>query len=186
MPTGEWARRVIQARDADGALRASAARQLRALRRRGDIPKGTVVALDMTSMLRYWRMVQGWLVRARPGHGPARRERHMTAQCVANGMWITMDAARVMPGDPVEAAFSTVCGRVLAVCARAGVRPVLPVNREFFTTRVIARLGRKKTRRPVPCPNYPRVDAALREYSAVAACRRCGSPVGTGWRRRTR
>ena len=169
VPTGEWARRVIQARDADvalRALRASAARQLRALRRHGDLPKGTVVALDMTAILRYGRSVPGWPVRARPGHGQARRERRMTAQCAANGMWITMDAVRAVPGDPVAAAFSTVCGRVLAVCARAGARPVLPVDREFLATGVLARLGRRKTRWPVPCPSYPRVAAALREHAA--------------------
>jgi len=47
----------------------------------------------------------------------------MTAQCAANGMWITMGAVRAMPGNPVEAAFSTVYGRVLVVCARAGAWP---------------------------------------------------------------
>ena len=174
VPTGEWARRVIQTRDADvalRALRASAARQLRALRRRGDIPKEIVVAPGMTAILRYGRMVPGWLVRARPGHGSTRRERHMTAQCAANGMWITMDAVRVMPGDPVEAAFSTVYGRVLAVCARAGVRPVLLMDREFFTTGVLERLGRRKTRWLMPCPNYPRVAAALREHAARSRAR---------------
>ncbi|MDD9808471.1 MAG: hypothetical protein OXU25_01380 [Thaumarchaeota archaeon] len=40
----------------------------------------------MTAILWYGRMVPGWLVRARPGHGPARRERHVTAQCAANGV----------------------------------------------------------------------------------------------------
>ncbi|MDD9808470.1 MAG: hypothetical protein OXU25_01375 [Thaumarchaeota archaeon] len=37
----------------------------------------------------------------------------------------------------MEAVFSTMYGRVLAVCARAGVRPVLPVlpvDREFLAT----------------------------------------------------
>ena len=105
VPTGEWARRVIRARDADvafRALRASAARQLRALRRRGDIPREIVVALDMTAILRYGRVDPGWRVRAMPGHGPARRERRMTAQCAANGMWITVDSVRAVPGDTVR------------------------------------------------------------------------------------
>ena len=90
----------------------------------------------------------------------------MTAQCAANGMWITMDAVRAVPGDPVEAAFSTVYGYVLAVCARAGVRPVLPVDRELLATRVLERLGRRMTRWLMPCPNYPHVAAALRVYAA--------------------
>ncbi|MCY4252459.1 MAG: hypothetical protein OXD41_04065 [Thaumarchaeota archaeon] len=37
---------------------------------------------------------------------------------------------------------------------------------EFFTTWVIARPWRKKTRRPVPCPNFTRVVAALCEHAA--------------------
>jgi len=111
----------------------------------------------------------------------------MAAQCTANGMWITTDAVRAAPWDPVEAAFSAVRGRTLAVCAMAGARPVPPVDREFLATGVLERPGRRKARRLMPCPDYPRVAAALRMPPAAgAACRRCGSPTGAGGRRRTR
>jgi len=58
MPTAEWARQAMQARDATGALRhlrASAARQLRALRRRGELHAEIVVALGMHGIHRYGR-----------------------------------------------------------------------------------------------------------------------------------
>jgi len=87
----------------------------------------------------------------------------MTEQCAANGMWVTLDAVQVMPGDSVEVALSTVYRRVKAVCKRAGVRPVLLMYREFLVTGVPGRLGRHRTRWPVPCPNSPRVAAAIRK-----------------------
>jgi len=87
----------------------------------------------------------------------------MTAQCAANGMWVALDAVRVLPGDSVGASFSTVYRRVRAVCKRAGVRPVLLMYREFPVTGVPGRLARHGTRRPVPCPNSPRAAAAIRK-----------------------
>ncbi|MDD9808458.1 MAG: hypothetical protein OXU37_08735 [Thaumarchaeota archaeon] len=90
----------------------------------------------------------------------------MTVQCVTYEMWLTTGTARAMQGDPVEAAFSTIHRRVMAVCARAGARPALPVDRELLVTGVLTRLGRRKARRFAPCPNYPRMAAELREHSA--------------------
>jgi len=83
-------------------------------------------------------------------------------------------AARRLPKDfcsPVEVAFSTVYRRVRAVCKRAGAGPVLPVNREFFTTGVPGRLGQHGVRWLMPCPNSPRVAAALRKFAAGKAQR---------------
>ena len=110
--------------------------RLRALRLRGDIPKGTAVALDMT------------------------------VQCAVEGMWITIDAVRAMLGYLVETAFPTVCGHVLAVCTRPGARPALPVEHEFLPTGMLAWPGRRKARRHVPCSNYPRVATTLCEFAA--------------------
>jgi len=95
----------------------------------------------------------------------------MTAQCVTNRMWAAPGAVRAVPGDSIEVAFSTVCRRVRAVCKRAGAGPVLPVDREFFTTGVPGRLGQHGVRWPVPCPNSPRAAAALRKFAAGKAAR---------------
>jgi len=95
----------------------------------------------------------------------------MTAQCVTNRMWVTLDAVRVMPGDSVEVAFSTVYRRVRAVCKRVGAGPVLLMDREFFTTGVPGRLGQHGVRWLMPCPNSPRVAAALRKFAAGKAQR---------------
>jgi len=169
VPTAEWARVAMRTCDAGAALRAlrsSAARQLRALRRRGEIPAEIVVALGMHGIPRYGRTALGWLVRGRREGGTSRREKYMTAQCVTNRMWVTPGAVRVMPGDSVEVAFSTVYRRVRAVCRRAGVGPVLLMDREFFTTGVIGRPGGTGVRWAMLCPNRPRVAKALREYAA--------------------
>jgi len=56
------------------------------------------VASGMRGILRYARVVPGWLVRGRREGGAPGRERRMTAQCVTNGMWITPGAVRVMQG----------------------------------------------------------------------------------------
>jgi len=169
MPTAGRARQAMQTCDAAGALRhlrASAARHLRTLHRRGKLPAEIVVAFDMHGIHRYGRAVPRWLVRARSDHGPARREKYMTAQCVTNRMWVTPGAVRVMPGDSVEVMFSTVYMRVRAVCARACVRPVLLMDRGHFTAGVLGRLAWHRVRWPVPCPNSRRVAATLREFSA--------------------
>jgi len=103
-------------------------------------------------------------------------------------MWAAPGAARAMPGDGVRVAFSTVCRRVVAVCARAGVRPVLPVYREHFMAGVPGLPVRHRVRRPVPCPNSPRVAAAPRGLGVGR--QRTVSPVhipdGRGRGRRTR
>jgi len=125
----------------------------------------------MHGIHRYGRAVPGWLVRARSDRGSTRREKYMTAQCVTNRMWVTLDAVRVMPGDSPEVAFSTVYRRVWAVCKRAGVRPVLLMDREFFTTGVLERLGQHGVRWLMPCPNSPRVPATLRKFAAGKAAR---------------
>jgi len=68
VPTAEWARVAMRTCDADVALRAlrsSAARQLRTLRRRDEIPAEIVVAFDMHGIPRYGRTALGWLVRGR-------------------------------------------------------------------------------------------------------------------------
>jgi len=169
VPTAEWARVALRTRGADVALRAlrsSAARQLRALRRRGEIPAEIVVALGMRGMPRHVRMVPGWLVRGRREGGTSRRERHMAAQCAASGMWVTLDAVRAVQGDSMVAAFSTVCRRARAVCARAGARPVLLMDREFFTTGVVGRLEGEGIRWAMPFHSRPRVARALCEYAA--------------------
>jgi len=77
---------------------------------------------------------------------------------------------RVMPGDSVEVAFSTVYMRAGAVCARAGVRPMLPVDCEHIATGVPGRPARHRARRPVPCPNSRRVSAAQRAACLAQAC----------------
>jgi len=174
MPTAGRARQAMQARDAGVALRrrgaAPPARVGRAppahAAAAGGPPAEIVVALDMHGICRYGRAIPRWLVRARSDHGPARRERHTAAQCAANRRRVTPGAVRVMPGDSVEAAFSTVCRRVRAACARAGVRPVLLVDRGHFMAGVLGRLARHRVRWPVPCPNSRRVAAALRDFTA--------------------
>jgi len=128
VPTAEWARVAMRTCDADVALRAlrsSAARQLRTLRLRGEIPAEIVVALGMHGIPRYGRTALGWLVHGRREGGTLRRERHMTAQCAANRMWVTPGAVRVTPGDSVEVAFSTVYRRVRAVRQYRGM-PCMP------------------------------------------------------------
>jgi len=146
MPTAEWARQAMQARDAAGALRhlrASAARHLRTLRRRGELPAEIVVALGMHGIHRYGRALPGWLVRARPGRGSTRRERHMTAQCAANRMWAAPGAVRAVPGDSIDTGeqkslgvYSLAHGRPLDHClgrvargAPARALPKLPARR---------------------------------------------------------
>jgi len=99
----------------------------------------------------------------------------MTVECVTNGMWAAPGAVRAVPGDSLEVAFSTVCRRAGAVCRRAGAGPVLPVDRGYFTTGVPGRLGRHRTRWPVPCPNSPRVAAAIRRF--MSGGRPAVSPV---------
>jgi len=170
VPTAEWVRVALRTCDAGVALRhlrASAARHLRTLRQRGELPAEIVVALGMHGIHRYGRTALGWLVRGRRERregGTSRREKYMTAQCVTNRMWVTLDAVRVMPGDSLEVTFSTVCRRVRAVCRRAGVRPTLLMGRGSFTTGVPGRLGRHRTRWPVPWPNSPRIAAAIRRF----------------------
>jgi len=90
----------------------------------------------------------------------------MTAQCVTNRMWAAPGAVRAVPGDSVEVAFSTVYRRVRAVCRRAGAGPVLPVDREFFTTGAVGRPGGTGVRWAMLCPNRPRVAKPLREHAA--------------------
>jgi len=169
VPTAGRARVAMRTCDAGAALRAlrpSAARQLRALRRRGEIPAEIVVALGMRGMPRHGRTALGWLVRGRREGGAPGRERHTAAQCAANRMWAAPGAVRVTPGDGVEVAFSTVYRRVRAVCRRAGVGPALPVDREFFTTGVIGRPGGTGVRWAMLCPNRPRVARPLRGHAA--------------------
>ena len=89
----------------------------------------------------------------------------MTAQCEANGMWITLDAGRVMPGDSVEIASSIVYPCVRVACARAGARPALPVNREFFTIGVADLFGKSDSRWVTLRPNRPHLPSSLLEFS---------------------
>jgi len=181
VPTAEWARVAMRARGADVALRAlrsSAAQQLRALRLRGEIPAEIVVAPGKHGIPRYGRTALGWLVRGRREGGTPGRERHMTAQCVTNRMWAALDAVRVMPGDSVEVAFSTVYRRVRAVCRGAGVRPTPLMDREFFTTGAVGRPGGTGVRWAMLCPNRPRAAKPLREYAAEAARLGAGGSPG--------
>jgi len=125
VPTAGRARVAMRTCDAGVALRSSAARQLRTLRRRDEIPAEIVVALGMHGIPRYGRTALGWLVCGRREGGTPGRERHMTAQCAANRMWVTPGAVRVTPGDSVEVAFSTVYRRVRAVRQYRGM-PCMP------------------------------------------------------------
>jgi len=152
----------MQAYDAAGAPP-----HLRTLRRRGELPADTVVALGMHGTRRYGRAVPKRLVRARPGHGPARGERRTEAQRAANRMWVTLDAVRAVPGGSVEVAFSSVCGHASAVRAHGGgVRPALPTSCKFLTAGVVGGLKGAGIRRITPCPNKPRVAASLRGFAA--------------------
>jgi len=120
VPTAGRARVAMRTRGgsvAPHALRAPAARQLRSLRSRGEIPAEIVVASGMRSMPRQGRTAPGWLAHGRREGGTPGREKYMTAQCAANRMWVAPGA---VPGDSVEIAFSTVHRRAVAVCAQAG------------------------------------------------------------------
>jgi len=105
VPTAEWPRVVMRTCDAGVALRAPAARQLRSLRGRGEIPAEIVVTFDMHGIPKYVRTTLEWLVRGRcegdVSQGTSRMERYMTAQCAANMMWVVPGTVRVMPGDSV-------------------------------------------------------------------------------------
>ncbi|RNJ72193.1 MAG: hypothetical protein EB824_06190 [Thaumarchaeota archaeon S15] len=71
-------------------------------------------------------------------------------------------------------------GRVREVCARAGVRPTMPVNREFFATSVVGLLYRSDVRWAMLCSNRPRVASALREFSARRRLRVSESRISDG------
>jgi len=133
-------------------------------RRRVEIPDEIVIAFDMHGMPRRGRAIPGRPVRGRREGGALGQEKRMTAQCVTNKMWAAPGAVRVVPGDSVEVAFSTVCRRAGAVCARAGPGPL--VGRGPFTAAAIGRPGETGVRRAAPLPNRPRAAASLRGPAA--------------------
>ena len=168
-PTGEWTR--LAARRAAGAnpelaLTEAATAQLRRLREAGSLPKECAVAIDKT-LFRRWDAKPGdALVRGRTERGRQAFEAHMTAQCTQRGAGTAMAVCRYLPHHTVGGQLSLMGSRVAGACDAAGIRPLLLMDREFFTAGSVAGLNALGVKWLMPCPNTPRVIAALREFGA--------------------
>lgn len=160
MPTDEWAgrgQRRAAGMGAEGALTRQATGHLRRLREAGQLPGLCGVAIDITMSPRH---------DGNRGGGSHHSKAHAAAQRVERGAGTVVAACGLTPRDTVAGRLSLVGSRVLAACAAAGIAPLLPVDRGFFSAAAIAWPDMSGAGWLMPCRNTPRARAALREFAA--------------------
>ncbi len=164
-PSARWHAYRIKATTPEAAQEAFEAqikRQCERLSKAKRIPKrGLTIAIDLHKISRYDRSHDENLSRQKKKDGTTYAERYITAECIDDGLGVTLGVLHVKRLDSVPES----AGLILDQLERAGIKVrLLLLDREFFSVEVIAMLQERGVKFLMPCRNTGNVVAALNEF----------------------